>query len=71
MNKNIIGRKLLERFPQLSKKVTWPQTRAFSVHLLTASGSFLAFLSLVAAAEQAMDRHVSCGWGGWRSSSTA
>lgn len=52
MNKNIIGRKLLERFPQLSKKVTWPQTRAFSVHLLTASGSFLAFLSLVAAAEQ-------------------
>ncbi|MGY6709809.1 MAG: phosphatidylcholine synthase [Rhizobiaceae bacterium] len=52
MNKNIIGRKLLERFPQLNKKVTWPQTRAFSVHLLTASGSFLAFLSLVAAAEQ-------------------
>jgi len=52
VNKNIIGRKLLERFPQLSKKVTWPQTRAFSVHLLTASGSFLAFLSLVAAAEQ-------------------
>ena len=28
------------------------QLRAFSVHLLTASGSFLAFLSLVAAAEQ-------------------
>ena len=28
------------------------QIRAFSVHLLTASGSFLAFLSLVAAAEE-------------------
>ena len=39
--------------PKLTKKkVTWPQTRAFSVHLLTASGSFLAFLSLVAASEQ-------------------
>lgn len=34
------------------KKVTAPQARAFSVHLLTASGSFLAFLSLVAASEQ-------------------
>ena len=34
------------------KKVTWPQAKAFSVHLLTASGSFLAFLSLVAAAEE-------------------
>jgi phosphatidylcholine synthase len=34
------------------KKVTWPQARAFSVHLLTASGSFLAFLSLVAASEE-------------------
>lgn len=34
------------------KKVTWPQARAFSVHLLTASGSFLAFVSLVAASEQ-------------------
>lgn len=33
------------------KKVTWPQTKAFSVHLLTASGSFLAFLSVVAASE--------------------
>ncbi|WP_410000586.1 phosphatidylcholine synthase [Mesorhizobium sp. SP-1A] len=38
--------------PRPRKKVTWPQARAFSVHLLTASGSFLAFLSLVAAAEQ-------------------
>ena len=34
------------------KKVTAPQVKAFSVHLLTASGSFLAFLSLVAASEQ-------------------
>lgn len=33
------------------KKVTAPQAKAFSVHLLTASGSFLAFLSLVAASE--------------------
>lgn len=31
---------------------TWPQTRAFFVHILTASGSFLAFLSIVAASEQ-------------------
>jgi phosphatidylcholine synthase len=35
-----------------TRKVTWPQARAFSVHLLTASGSFLAFLSLVAASEE-------------------
>ena len=34
------------------QKVTWPQAKAFSVHLLTASGSFLAFLSVVAASEQ-------------------
>ncbi|MBS9720522.1 phosphatidylcholine/phosphatidylserine synthase [Tianweitania sp. BSSL-BM11] len=34
------------------KKVTAPQARAFSVHLFTASGSFLAFLSLVAASEE-------------------
>lgn len=34
------------------KKVTAPQVKAFSVHLLTASGSFLAFLSLVAASEE-------------------
>src|SRR5690606_1134070 len=34
------------------KKVTWPQAKAFSVHLLTASGSFLAFLSLGAASEE-------------------
>ncbi|WP_367714745.1 phosphatidylcholine synthase [Nitratireductor sp. GISD-1A_MAKvit] len=35
-----------------TKKVTAPQAKAFSVHLLTASGSFLAFLSLVAASEE-------------------
>ncbi len=45
-------KKLSERIPKPKKKVTWPQARAFSVHLLTASGSFLAFLSLVAASEQ-------------------
>jgi phosphatidylcholine synthase len=45
-------KKLSERIPKPRKKVTWPQARAFSVHLLTASGSFLAFLSLVAASEQ-------------------
>jgi phosphatidylcholine synthase len=33
------------------RPVTWPQARAFSVHLLTASGSFLAFVSVVAASE--------------------
>ncbi|MDZ5697685.1 MULTISPECIES: phosphatidylcholine synthase [Phyllobacteriaceae] len=33
------------------KKVSAPQAKAFSVHLLTASGSLLAFLSLVAASE--------------------
>ena len=38
--------------PKPMKKVTAPQAKAFSVHLLTASGSFLAFLSLVAASEQ-------------------
>ncbi|WP_011581033.1 MULTISPECIES: phosphatidylcholine synthase [Chelativorans] len=37
--------------PIRKKKVTAPQAKAFSVHLLTASGSFLAFLSLVAASE--------------------
>ena len=45
-------RTMAERIPRPKKKVTWPQARAFSVHLLTASGSFLAFLSLVAAAEK-------------------
>ncbi|WP_405023120.1 phosphatidylcholine synthase [Mesorhizobium sp. P13.3] len=45
------AKKIAERIPRPKKKVTWPQARAFSVHLLTASGSFLAFLSLVAASE--------------------
>jgi phosphatidylcholine synthase len=45
-------KRLAARIPRPANKVTWPQTRAFSVHLLTASGSFLAFLSLVAAAEK-------------------
>ena len=36
----------------MKKKVSAPQAKAFSVHLLTASGSFLAFLSLVAASEE-------------------
>ena len=43
---------LSARIPKPKKKVTWPQARAFSVHLLTASGSFLSFLSLVAASEE-------------------
>src|SRR5690606_36720897 len=47
-----LKKKLSDRIPRPKKKVTWPQARAFSVHLLTASGSFLAFLSLVAAAEK-------------------
>jgi phosphatidylcholine synthase len=46
------ARKITSRIPRPKKKVTWPQARAFSVHLLTASGSFLAFLSLVAASEE-------------------
>lgn len=52
MSKNDLGRKIAQRIPRPKKKVTWPQARAFSVHLLTASGSFLAFLSLVAASEE-------------------
>ena len=52
MNKETGVRKLAHRIPKPKKKVTWPQARAFSVHLLTASGSFLAFLSLVAASEE-------------------
>jgi phosphatidylcholine synthase len=52
VTKNLLGRKIAELLPLPGKKVTWPQTRAFSVHLLTASGSFLAFLSLVAASEE-------------------
>lgn len=52
MSKNTTARKIRDRIPRPRKKVTWPQARAFSVHLLTASGSFLAFLSLVAASEE-------------------
>lgn len=33
------------------RKITYAKTRAFTVHILTASGAFLAFLSVVAAAE--------------------
>ena len=33
------------------KRVPYAEIRAFSVHILTASGSFLAFLGVVAAAE--------------------
>jgi len=40
-------------------KVTVPKIRAFSVHLLTASGSFLAFLSLVAIS----DKNWMAAWG--------
>lgn len=45
------AKKLVAKIPKPKQKVTWPQARAFSVHVLTASGSFLAFLSLVAASE--------------------
>lgn len=41
-----------------TRKVTAPQAKAFSVHLLTASGSFLAFLSIVAAS----DGHYTAMW---------
>lgn len=52
VSKTVRNRKIAARIPRPKKKVTWPQARAFSVHLLTASGSFLAFLSLVAASEE-------------------
>lgn len=51
--KRLSAKKLVARIPKPKKKVTWPQARAFCVHILTASGSFLAFLSLVAASEEA------------------
>ncbi|MGB6118903.1 MAG: phosphatidylcholine/phosphatidylserine synthase [Mesorhizobium sp.] len=44
-------RAIAEKYP-VKKPPTWPQTRAFCVHILTASGSFLAFLSIVAASEE-------------------
>lgn len=51
--KNNLSEKLKDGKERLmAKKVTMPQARAFSVHLLTASGSFLAFLSLVAASDK-------------------
>nr|WP_315973236.1 MULTISPECIES: phosphatidylcholine/phosphatidylserine synthase [unclassified Bartonella] len=51
--KNSLSEKIKDGKERLmAKKVTMPQARAFSVHLLTASGSFLAFLSLVAASEK-------------------
>ena len=40
-----------EKYP-VKPPPTWPQMRAFCVHILTASGSFLAFLSIVAASEE-------------------
>lgn len=52
VTKTVRKQKIAARIPRPKKKVTWPQARAFSVHLLTASGSFLAFLSLVAASEE-------------------
>lgn len=52
MSARAAGKKIADRIPRPKKKVTWPQARAFLVHVLTASGSFLAFLSLVAASEQ-------------------
>lgn len=52
MKRGTTRQKLAARFPRPRRKVSWPQARAFSVHLLTASGSFLAFLSIVAASEE-------------------
>ncbi|MHA6684655.1 phosphatidylcholine synthase [Mesorhizobium sp. A556] len=52
VRKTTRSKKIADRIPRPKKKVTWPQAKAFSVHLLTASGSFLAFLSLVAASEE-------------------
>ena len=43
----------------IKNKITAPQAKAFSVHVLTASGSFLAFLSIVAASE---GRYVAMWW---------
>ncbi len=39
------------KLPFNYRRVPYAEIRAFSVHILTASGSFLAFLALVAAAE--------------------
>lgn len=42
---------LLRKLFNYKKKVPYAEMRAFSVHILTASGSFLALLSVIAAAE--------------------
>ena len=44
---------------QRQRKITAPKAKAFSVHILTASGSFLAFVSVVAASE---NRFVAMWW---------
>lgn len=40
------------KLPFKYRRVPYAEIRAFSVHILTASGSFMAFLALVAAAEE-------------------
>jgi len=55
VSKNTTTRKITDRIPRPKKKVTWPQARAFSVHLLNRFGLRMAFLSLVAAARAARD----------------
>lgn len=52
------------KLPFKYRRVPYAEIRAFSVHILTASGSFLAFLALVAAAEGrfAEDRFIDMWW---------
>ncbi|SOE18813.1 phosphatidylcholine synthase [Hoeflea halophila] len=47
------------KLPFKYRRVPYAEIRAFSVHILTASGSFMAFLALVAAAES---RFVDMWW---------
>ena len=47
------------KLPFKYRRVPYAEIRAFSVHILTASGSFMAFLALVAAAEE---RFVDLWW---------
>jgi len=47
------------KLPFKYRRVPYAEIRAFSVHILTASGSFMAFLALVAAAES---RFVDLWW---------
>ena len=47
------------KLPFNYRRVPYAEIRAFSVHILTATGSFMAFLALVAAAE---DRFVDMWW---------